>query len=128
MNVKHCKIPVAKVDEGSFELEVLRSTSPVIVVFQSPWSHPCQILDATLNEVAAACVGKATILKVNADDNPNLSLWYEVQSIPSLLFFIQGALRARLVGTASKEAILTQLQTLLSGNNNITIRSEDKVK
>jgi thioredoxin-like negative regulator of GroEL len=49
-------------------------------------------------------------LRVDADDNPHLSLWYGVQSIPTLLFFVAGNLREKLVGTASKEAISTLLR------------------
>jgi thioredoxin 1 len=52
------------------------------------------------------------IVKVNADDNPDLSLWYEVQSIPTLLYFVDGSIRAKVVGTASKEAILAKLEPL----------------
>jgi thioredoxin 1 len=62
-----------------------------------------------LAEVEATCAGNVKILKVNADDNPHLSLWYGVDSIPTLLCFVAGILRERLVGTASKEAILSLL-------------------
>jgi thioredoxin-like negative regulator of GroEL len=69
-------------------------------------------LNAALEEVAASCAGRVKVVKVNADDNPDLSIWYEVQSIPTVLYFLDGALHDRVVGTASKEAILGKLQSL----------------
>ena len=107
------KGPIAEIREADFESEVLRSKQPVLVAFGASWSRPCQILDAALDEVATACAGSARVVKVNADDTLELSMWYEIESVPTLLFFVEGTLRARLVGTASKEAILAKLQTVL---------------
>jgi thioredoxin 1 len=104
--------PPYKIGEDDFQSEVLRSTQPVLVAFWAPWSHPCQILSSVLEEVAAACNGTVKVVKVNADDNPDLSLWYDVQSIPTLLCFANGALRGKLIGTASKEAILAKFQSV----------------
>lgn len=67
-------------------------------------------MDSVLADIAAKCADNVEILKVNADDNPELSFWYDIQSIPTLLFFRDGHLRARVVGTASSEAILAKLE------------------
>ena len=103
-------IPTTEIGEADFQSQVLRSKQPVLVEFWAPWSQPCQILESVLDEIATTCGGKVKIVKVNADDNPDLSLWYEVQSIPTLLYFIDGSIRAKVVGTASKEAILAKLE------------------
>lgn len=110
MNANHGRALIVEIGAAQFESEVLRVSEPVVVAFWAPWSQPCHVLDSTLDEVAAACAGSAKLVKVNADDNPDLSLWYDVQSIPTLLYFVDGSPRARLVGTASKEAILAKLQ------------------
>jgi thioredoxin 1 len=109
MNTSQHKAPTVEVGEANFEAEVLKSKQPVLVAFWAPWSRPCHILDTALEEVAAACTGSVKVLKVNADDHPDLSIWYEIQSIPTLLYFVDGCIRARVVGTASKEAILAKL-------------------
>lgn len=62
-----------------------------------------------LVDVAATCRKNVEILKVNADDNPVLGLWYGWHSITTLLGFVAGPLRGQLLGTASKEAILSLL-------------------
>lgn len=115
MNNSQNQSPVPEIGQPDFENEVLRSSLPVLVAFGALWSRPCYVCAAVLDEVAVACTGTAKVVKVNADDNPDLSLWYEIESIPTLLWFVGGEVRARIVGTASKEAILAKLQSALAG-------------
>jgi thioredoxin 1 len=104
------KSQIVEVREANFESEVLESTRPVLVAFLAPWSRPCQVLAPVLDEVVTACAGSVKVARINADDNPNLSMWYGIQSIPTLLYFVDARLRARVVGTVSKEGILSQLK------------------
>jgi len=101
---------LTEVTAAHFKSEVLDSEQPALVGFWSPWSRPCQVLESVLEELALTCAGKMKVLKVNADDSLDLSLWYDIQSVPTLLYFVQGQPRLRIVGTASKEAILAKLQ------------------
>lgn len=112
MNMSQHNILTTEIGEADFQSQVLRSKQPVLVEFWAPWSRPCQILESVLNEIATTCGGRMKIVKVNADDNPDLSLVYEVQSIPMLLYFVDGSIRAKVVGTASKEAILAKLEPI----------------
>lgn len=114
MDLKPGKPLRVGVGEADFESEVLKSRLPVVVAFWAPWSHPCHILESALDEVAAACAGHAQVVKVNADDNPDLSMWYEIQSIPTCLFFVDGSVRYRVVGTVSKEAVLARLESVIA--------------
>jgi len=93
-----------------FKAEVLESKQPVLVEFWAPWSRACQAFDSVLEEVANACAGKVKVAKVNADDGLDLSLWYDIQSVPTLLYFERGNPCLRIVGTASTEAILSKLK------------------
>ena len=115
------KIRIIEIGEANFESEVLRWKQPVLVAFSAAWSRPCQILDSVLEEVAAAVAGRVKVVKINADNNPDLSLIWEIQSIPTLLFFADGTLRARIVGTASKEAILSKLRSVTEGGDSKTL-------
>lgn len=99
---------IIEVGDSNFELEVLRAKQPVIVVFSAPWSRPCRVLDEILKEVS----GRVKVVRINADDNPDFSLAYDVESVPTLLYFADGVLRGRTVGTASKEAILAKLEAV----------------
>jgi thioredoxin 1 len=106
MNPTHTNPNLRFVGEANFDSEVLYSNSDVLVAFWAPWSKPCHVIDPVLLEVAQACSGEIEVVKVNADDNPNLSMEFGVQHIPTLIFFERGRLRGHLVGTVSKQAIL----------------------
>lgn len=110
MNVKGKGAPIVLLREADFEVEVLRSKQPVLVVFWAPWSRPCQVLEPVLQELASTLAGKARVVSVNADESLGLSLGYDIQSIPTLLYFVEGKPRIRIVGTATKQAILAQLE------------------
>lgn len=100
---------------ANFASEVLESKQPVLVAFLTPWSHACRFIEPVIDEVARACVGRLKVLIVNADEQPELGLWYGIQKVPTLLCFVSGKEWARIVGTVSREAILSRLEALLSG-------------
>jgi thioredoxin 1 len=112
MNTKQAK----EINEPEFETEVLRCAKPVLVGFLTGWSKPCLLVEPVLDEVAQACNGNAKIFKVNVDDNPDLGTIYGVQSIPMLIFFLNGMVRAKIVGMVSSKAILAKLNSLTLGN------------
>jgi thioredoxin 1 len=96
----------------NFNTEVLEAKLPVLVEFRTPWSRPCQILDSVIQELAHELAGKVKVVKVNADDSLDLSLCYDIQSVPTLLYFVEGMARLRIVGTATKDAILAKLKAV----------------
>src|ERR1051325_3304480 len=99
------------IDGVNFDSEVLRSKRPVLVAFLASWSRPCGILAPVLEEIASECADRLKVGRVDADASLDLSLWYDVQSIPTLLYFVAGNVRAKIIGTATKEAILVKLLT-----------------
>src|SRR5205809_3918695 len=122
MNTSQNKIPIVngpiiQIGEANFESEVLKWKQLVLVAFSVPWSRPCRILDSVLEEVAARCAGREKVVRINADNNPDLSMVWEIQSIPTLLYFVDGSLRARIVGTASRQAILSKLRSVTGGDS-----------
>lgn len=117
-----------EVVEADFERVVLNSKVPVAVAFWSPWSRPCQIMSAAVDAVAAACGTASKIVKINADNNPGMSLLYDIEAVPTVLFFVHGTTQARIVGTASEAAILSQLQLLLPGGDCAPARTVPKRK
>jgi len=108
MNAQNDPLPV--IPAADFSAEVLNANQPVLVAFWAPWSRPCQVFDSVLREVASACAGKLRVVKVNADDSLDLSLCYDIQSVPTLIGFVRGNPCLRVVGTATKEAILAKLK------------------
>jgi len=109
-------IQVREINESEFEMEVFRCAQPVLVGFLAGWSKPCQLVEPVLDEVAEACDVTARILKVNVDDNPDLGTIYGIQSVPTLIYFVNGTVRAKIVGMVSPKAVLAKLNSLTSGN------------
>jgi len=110
MNVTESNSKPVQLDNGNFDSEVIESKLPVLVAFLTIWSRPCATISPVLDEIASECAGKLKVVRVNADTNLDLSLWYDVQSIPTLFYFVAGSVRAKIVGTASKETILSKLE------------------
>lgn len=102
---------VLEVGKANFDAEVLRSPRPVLVVFWAAWSPACRVAEPALNELMTEISGGVKLVKINADENPELSLWYGIQSLPTLLYFFEGVVLARIVGVASKEDTLAQLKS-----------------
>jgi thioredoxin 1 len=108
MNTKQAK----EISEPEFETEVLHSAQPVLVGFLADWSKPSRLVEPVLDEVAGTFNGNAKIFKVNVDDNPELGTLYSIQSVPTLIYFFNGTVRVKIVGTVSAKAILAKLQSL----------------
>ena len=94
------------VTDGSFEAEVLNSSTPVLVDFWAEWCGPCRALAPKLEEVAQELGGKVKIVKVNVDENPSTPGKYGIRGIPAMLLFKGGAEVGQLVGNHPKDAIL----------------------
>jgi len=108
-------VRVQEINEPEFEMEVLRYAQPVLVGFLADWSKPSRLVEPVLDEVAGTCNGTTKTLKVNVDDNPDLGTIYGIQSVPTLVYFFNGTVRAKIVGMASPKAILAKLQLLTPG-------------
>lgn len=112
MNTRRNEERLLEVATTNFESEVLGSNQRVLVLFCAPWSRACSLVRPALNKIMRASNGSVKFVKINADENPDLSLWFGIDSIPVLLYFVNGVERARITGTASKEAILAKLQSV----------------
>ena len=100
------------INEASFEKAVLKSPIPVLVDFYADWCGPCKMIAPLLNEIAQENEGRFRIAKVNIDDEPALMQRFNVQAVPTLLFFRGGTLKDQLLGGAPKKTIVEKLNNL----------------
>ena len=98
------------VTDNSFESEVLKSNTPVLVDFWAEWCGPCRSLAPKLEEVAQELGEKVKIVKVNVDENQMTPQKYGVRGIPAMLLFKSGAEVGQLVGNHPKDTILDFLK------------------
>lgn len=104
--------PTIELNATNFDREVLQSNQPVLVDFWEEWRGPCRMLAPVLDEVATELRGQAIVAKVNVDQHPALAARFNVESIPTLLYFAASELRGQTVGIVSKKSITAKLDAL----------------
>ena len=102
-------IEVNYVKEDSFQSEVLNADQPVLVDFTAGWCQPCKMIDPVVKQLAQDWDGKVKVVKLDADENPNILMQFGVLGIPTLMLFKGGQVKERVTGYLPKEKLLTKL-------------------
>ncbi len=103
-----------KVDEGSWEVEVIKAPGLVMVDFWAVWCGPCQMVAPIVEELANEYAGKLRVMKLNTDESPEIAGRYQVMSIPTILFFKDGRPVEKLVGARPKRQFKEVIDSLLA--------------
>jgi thioredoxin 1 len=93
------------VTEATFEQEVLKSETPVIVDFWAEWCGPCHAVAPVLEKIVEERGGQIKLVKVNIDKEQGLSIKYGVMSIPTMILFKEGEPAAAAIGAQPKSAL-----------------------
>ena len=105
------------VTEDTFKTEVLDSSEPVLVDFSAVWCQPCKMLDPIVKQLAGEWDGKVKVVKIDADENPNLVMQFGVMGIPTLLFFKGGEIKERITGFMPKEKLVARFPPHFNGTS-----------
>ncbi len=98
------------VSGAEFDTEVLQSPLPVLVDFWAVWCGPCKAVAPSVEQIANEYAGRIKVVKMDVDDNMEISARYGIQSIPTLMLFKGGQPVERLVGAYPKATILARIQ------------------
>jgi len=104
---------VKRVDENSWDGEVLGSRVPVVVDFYSDYCPPCAIMEKVMGEVEKEWGGKARFVQVDVDENPALAESYDVISLPTVAIFYHGELEEGATGVVDRDILKKKLESVL---------------
>ena len=94
-----------EVTEATFDAEVLKSETPVLVDFWAEWCGPCHAVSPVLEKIAEERPDELKLVKVNIDEEQGLSMRYGVMSIPTMILFKNGEPAAAAIGAQPKSAL-----------------------
>lgn len=101
------------INASEFSTEVLNASEPVLVDFYADWCGPCKMMSPALDKISEEYAGKAKVVKINVDENPEVAQQYGVMSIPNFKFFKGGQVVDEALGAMAATALTNKLDQLL---------------
>lgn len=96
--------------DQNFNSEVVDSSQPVLVDFWADWCRPCHMIEPHVKAIASEYDGRLKVGKLNIDENPETANKHGVMSIPTLLLFVDGVPKERIIGAEPKEHIKAHIE------------------
>ena len=94
---------IQSVTKDNFDNEILKAQIPVVVVFYADWCGPCKMMSPLMEKLSGEYEGKVKFCKVNVDDEEELAIQNEVQSIPLFVLYKDGQVIDKAVGARAED-------------------------
>lgn len=101
-----------EITDSNFQ-EILAEGKPVVMDFWASWCGPCKMVGPIIDELATEYEGKVIIGKCDVDENGDVAAEYGIRNIPTVLFFKNGELVDKQVGSAPKSAYVAKIEAIL---------------
>jgi thioredoxin 1 len=102
-----------QITDDSFEADVLKAGTPVLVDFWAEWCGPCKQIAPALEDLAKELGARVTVAKLNIDENPMTPSKYGVRGIPTLMLFKNGQVAATKIGALPKGKLFEWVESVL---------------
>jgi thioredoxin 1 len=104
---------VTTTTDATFDADVVKSDKPVLVDFWAPWCGPCKAVAPVLEEIARDHGDKVSVVKLNTDENPQITGKLGITSIPTLHVYLDGEIVKTIIGARPKPVLLRELEPFL---------------
>jgi thioredoxin 1 len=101
--------------DKNFEEKVVNNQGVTVIDFWAEWCGPCKMISPIIEELSKEYEGKATVGKVDVDNNHEVSMKYNIRSIPTILILKNGEVVDRHVGTTTKQVFADKIEAHLEG-------------
>jgi thioredoxin 1 len=101
---------IVQITDQDFDEQVIKGNGLILVDFWAEWCGPCRMIAPILDELAGEYEGQVTIAKLNVDENREAAARFGIRSIPTILFFKNGAQVEQIIGALSKSALKAKVQ------------------
>ena len=105
---------ILDVTDASFDEQIMKSETPVLVDFWAEWCAPCRQLAPVIKQLSDEYDGRLRVAKVDTDSNQQIAANLQIQALPTLLFIRDGVVKSQMVGRQPRDRIAAEIDALLT--------------
>lgn len=100
------------ITESTFA-DIIKTDKPVMIDFGATWCGPCKALAPIVDEISNEYEGKAVVCKADVEECSDIAATYRIRNVPTVLFFKNGEVKDKCVGSVQKSTLTQKIDALL---------------